>query len=107
MDTSVVKYESLCMNLAVRTVKDFEIWQVDYTSAYLNTPTQIPILMEQPESYEVHPSDIYRVNVTAGKQVWGGTVRNCGDEKEDSEKTLVSLLDKAIYETIDRAHNWW
>ena len=27
--------------------------------------------------------------------------------EEDSEKSLGSVLDKAIYRMIDRANNWW
>lgn len=50
---SVVKYESLQMNLAVRTVCDYKMWQINYMSAYLNVPTQAPILMEQLERYKV------------------------------------------------------
>ena len=67
----VVKFESLCMNLAVGAVEDYEIWQVDYTSTYLNAPTQVPILMEQLEGYEVRASNVYCVNVNEGKRVQG------------------------------------
>lgn len=99
----VVKYKSLRMNLAVGTVVDYEMWQVDYMSAYLNAPTQVPILMEQPEGYEVRPSNVYQVDINTGKQVRGSTAH----DNEDNGKTLVSLLDKAIYGTMDGANNWW
>lgn len=99
---SVVKYDSLRMNLAVGTVLDFGMWQIDYTSAYLNAPTQVPILMEQPEGYEVRPSEVYRVDVNTGERV-----RGSARGEADDEKSLVSLLDKAIYGTMDGANNWW
>lgn len=99
---SVVKYDSLRMNLAIGTALDYEIWQIDYTSAYLNAPTQVPILMEQPEGYEVRPSEVYRVDVVTGERVRGSM-----HGEADDEKSLVSLLDKAIYGTMDGANNWW
>ena len=46
MYTSVIKYESLHMNLAVGAVLDYKMWQINYMSTYLNAPTQVPILME-------------------------------------------------------------
>ena len=46
---SVVKYKSLRINLAVGTILDFKMWQINYTSAYLNAPNQVPILIEQPK----------------------------------------------------------
>lgn len=55
---SVIKYELLWMNLVVRTICDYKMWQIDYMSAYLNALTQAPILMEQPEGYEVQPSKV-------------------------------------------------
>ena len=69
--TSVVRYESLWINLAVGTIPDYELWQIDYTSTYLNAPAQVPALMEQPEGYEVKPSNVYEVDVMASKRVWG------------------------------------
>ncbi|RDB21876.1 Retrovirus-related Pol polyprotein from transposon TNT 1-94 [Hypsizygus marmoreus] len=97
---SVVRYESLRINLALGTVNNMELWQVDYTSAYLNSPNQVPMLMEQPEGYEVKPSDVYEVLPGAG-------VRVEDNEKDDDERSLVALVDKAIYGTMDGAYNWW
>ncbi|GLB39961.1 putative reverse transcriptase (RNA-dependent DNA polymerase) [Lyophyllum shimeji] len=97
---SVVRYESLRINLAVGTILGMEIWQVDYTSAYLNSPNQVPVLMEQPEGYIVRPSDVYEVSPAAGTKIKD-------NERADDERELVALVDKAIYGTMDGAHNWW
>lgn len=75
---SVVRYESLRMMLALAAAKDMEAWQSDYDSAFLNAPTQVPILMEQPEGYIVE-----------------------GSEEKAAE------LHKALYGTMDGAYNWW
>lgn len=103
---SVVKYKSLCINLAAGTVKDFEMWQIDYTSAYLNAPMQVPILMEKPEGYELQPSNVYKVDVYGGRRVQGSSSSDEAGARDD-EKSLVSLLDKALYRTMDGANNWW
>lgn len=81
MYASVVRYESLRMNLAIAAAKDMEAWQVDYVSAYLNSPTQVPIHMTQPEGYEVPP-------------------------KTDGSPEKVALVTKALYGTMDGAYNW-
>jgi hypothetical protein len=74
---SVVRYESLRMNLAIAAAKDMETWQVDYVRAYLNADNQVPTYMEQPEGYYV----------------------------EDQSK--VALVTKALYGTMDGATNWF
>ncbi|RDB17165.1 Retrovirus-related Pol polyprotein from transposon TNT 1-94 [Hypsizygus marmoreus] len=78
---SVVRYESLRMNLAIAAAKDMEAWQVDYVGAYLNASTQVPIIMDQPEGYEEIPGE-------------GGAQK-------------VALVTKALYGTMDGAYNWW
>ena len=65
---SVVKYKSLRMNLIMGMILDCEMWQIDYTSAYLNALTQVPILIEQPEGYKIRLSKVYRVDVNEGRQ---------------------------------------
>ena len=85
------------------------MWKIDYTSTYLNALMQLPILMEQLEGYEVRPSKVYRADISEGRQVWGsngsGSNKNSGSGgDEDSKKSLVSLLDKVIYETMDEAN---
>ena len=100
----MVKYKSLYINLVVSTLKDYEMWQVDYMSAYFNAPMQVLILMEQLEGYEMRMSEVYRVNMNNGKQVRGS--EPAGNEIEVSRKDLVSLLDNTLYGMIDRARNW-
>ena len=63
---SVVCHELLCMNPAIGIVCNYKIWQVNYASAYLNAPTQAPILMEQPEGYAKKPSNVFEVNIVVG-----------------------------------------
>jgi hypothetical protein len=48
---SVVRYESLWMNLVITAMEDMEAWQVDFVGIYLNAPMHKVILMEQPEGY--------------------------------------------------------
>jgi hypothetical protein len=55
---SVVRYESLHMNLAIAAAKDMEAWQVDYVGAYLNADNQVPTYMEQPEGYKEDPGKV-------------------------------------------------
>lgn len=43
---SVVRYESLQMNLAITAANDMETWQVDYVAAYLNLTPQADIYIE-------------------------------------------------------------
>ena len=38
---SVVWYEFLCMNFAIAAVKDLEVWQINYVTAYLNSEPQM------------------------------------------------------------------
>ena len=64
---SVVWHELLCMNLVIGTMFDYEIWQVNYATTYLKIPTQAPILMEQPEEYAKHPSEVFKINIVAKK----------------------------------------
>ncbi|KAF4612919.1 hypothetical protein D9613_010720 [Agrocybe pediades] len=49
---AAVRYESIRATLAMATVRGMYIWQADYTSAYLNAPNQVKILMEQPEGFK-------------------------------------------------------
>jgi Reverse transcriptase (RNA-dependent DNA polymerase) len=49
---SVIRYESLQMNLAITAAKNMEAWQVDYVGAYLNAKNQAPKYMEEPEGYK-------------------------------------------------------
>ncbi|KAG5348742.1 hypothetical protein C0989_008536 [Termitomyces sp. Mn162] len=105
---SLVKYKSLHINLAVGAVLDYELWQVNYTSAYLNVPTQVPILPEQLEGYAVRLSKVYCVDISEGRQVWGSNEAGSAVGEvyeEDSEKELVTLVDKALYGTMDAARN--
>lgn len=78
--TSVVRYESLWMNLAIAATLDMEAWQLDYVSAYLNANTQVPIHMEQPEGY----------NIPA----------------PDGAPEQVCLVKKVLYGTMDGGNNW-
>jgi hypothetical protein len=55
---SVVRYESLHMNLAIAAAKDMEAWQVDYVRAYLNADNQVLTYMEQPEGYKEDPGKV-------------------------------------------------
>ena len=50
---SVVRYESLRMNLAIAAAKDMEAWQVDYVAAYLNAEPQATIYIELPDGAKV------------------------------------------------------
>ena len=75
---SVVRYESLRMNLAIAAAEDMEAWQVDFVGAYLNAPMREVVLMEQPEGY-MAPG-------TEGK---------------------VAQLDYTLYGTMQGANNWW
>lgn len=79
---SVVRYESLRMNLAIAAAKGMDAWQIDYVSAYLNSPTQVPIHMEQPEGYVIAPTS-------------------------PNSPEQVALVQKALYGTMDGANNWW
>ena len=103
---SVVRYKSLQMNLAVGMVLNYELWQIDYTSTYLNIPVQVPTLMEQPEGYKVKPSDVYEVDIMVSKWVQGSIEGGSGGKRRDNEKrSLVSLVDKALYKMMDAARN--
>ena len=50
---SVVRYESLQMNLAIATALDMEAWQVDYVAAYLNSQPQAITYIELPDGAKV------------------------------------------------------
>ena len=67
--------------------------------------------MEQPKGYEVRPSDVYKVDIIAGKWVQGsngsGSGGDGGSGIDDNKKSLVSLVDKALYGIIDAVKNWW
>jgi hypothetical protein len=56
---AVVRYESLRITLTVGVVLNMEIWQSDYTSAYLNAYNQVPNLMSQAQGFEVYSLDGY------------------------------------------------
>jgi hypothetical protein len=79
---SVVRYESLCTNIAIVAVKGMEAWKLDFVIACLNLPTQVPIHMEQPESYVIPLSTL-------------------------SGPKQVALVQKALYITMDGANNLW
>lgn len=67
--TSVIQYKSLRMKLMVSTACNMEIWQINYTSTYLNAPNQVPVLMEQPKGYNIKPSKIYEVLLVASSKI--------------------------------------
>lgn len=50
---SVVRYESLRMNLTIAAANDMETWQVDYVAAYLNSKPQADIYIELPDGAKV------------------------------------------------------
>ena len=50
---SVVRYESLWMNLAIATALDMEAWQVDYVAVYLNSHPQVITYIELPDGAKV------------------------------------------------------
>ena len=50
---SVVRYESLRMNLAIAAVKDMEAWQIDYVAAYLNAKPQAMVYIKLPDGAKV------------------------------------------------------
>jgi hypothetical protein len=58
---SVVRYESLRMNLAIAAANNMEAWQVDYVGAYLNANNQAPTYMEEPEGYKTDQGKVCRV----------------------------------------------
>ena len=49
----VIRYESLCMNLAIAAAMDMEAWQIDYVVAYLNAKPQATVHIELPEGAKV------------------------------------------------------
>jgi hypothetical protein len=49
----VVRYESLRFLLAYAAVRDYEIHQMDVTTAFLNGPIDVIVFMEQPEGYKM------------------------------------------------------
>ena len=51
--TSVIRYESLHMNLAIAAAKNMEAWQIDYVAAYLNAKPQATVHIELPEGAKV------------------------------------------------------
>ena len=86
MYSSIVKYKSLQMNLETGAVLDYKIWQIDYTSMYLNAPMQVPILMEQPEGCKVKPSNVYKMDMNKGEQVWGSNGYRDWGQLQQQEK---------------------
>ena len=50
---SVVRYESLRMNLAIAAANDMETWQVDYVATYLNSKPQAEIYIQLPDGVKV------------------------------------------------------
>lgn len=56
--------------------------------------------MEQPEDYKIKLSEIDWVDINAGKQIWGSMC------KDNNKRSLVLLVDKAIYEMMDSTNNW-
>jgi hypothetical protein len=75
---SVVWYESLRMLLATAASKGWEVWGVDFVSAYLNSEMKEDVYMEQPEGMVVEGSEL-----------------------------LVAKLDFTLYGTMQGASNWW
>lgn len=67
----VVRHESLRINLAIGTVLDYKIWQIDYASVYLNVLTHAPILIEQLGGYAKRPSEIFEIDLAGGQRVRG------------------------------------
>ena len=43
---SIVRYESLWMNLAIVAATDMEVWQINYVAAYLNAKPQATVYIE-------------------------------------------------------------
>ena len=60
---SVVRYESLRMNLAIAAALDMEAWQVDYVAAYLNSHLQAITYIKLPDGAKVK-GKIGRLNKT-------------------------------------------
>lgn len=111
---SVVRFDSLRAMISIGAARNMVIWQVDYTSAYLNARTQVPILMEQPARYEVTPKNMYEMSVHGGEKVLDGEGETEMLSKELAERLkngemvdLIAEVDKAIYGTINGAANWW
>lgn len=99
---SVIHYESLRLNLVVGTLLDMEIWQVDYSSTYLNALNQAITYMDQPEGYQVTEDKFQEI------------VRNRGaGEKDENDGvsggawTIVAQLSKGLYGTMSGGYDWW
>jgi hypothetical protein len=58
---SVIRYESLRMNLMIAAAKNMEAWQVDYVGVYLNANNQALTYMEELEGYKTNPGKVCRI----------------------------------------------
>lgn len=120
--------KSLRSNIAMGVVRGMYIWQADYTSAYLNAPNEIKILMEQPEGYKVISLDgylpckdkvqipnpygpVYKVTAYAHA---GGEAHKVVDDpgyftppQSQDNLDLVAVLDKSLYGVGDSGRNWF
>ena len=78
MWVAVVCLELICMTAAFVTAYGLIPWQIDFTSAYLNSKIEEEVYMQQPQGHKV-----------AGKEDW------------------VCRLLKTLYGTKQGASNWW
>jgi hypothetical protein len=74
---AVMRYESLRILIAFWVVRGHFIWQIDFSSAYLNAELKEDIYIFPPEGFEGRGSD------------------------------KVMKLNKSIYGTMQAGHNWW
>lgn len=91
------------MNIALGTALDYEIWQVDYASAYLNVPNQVPVVMEQAEGYAISEEAFAKI---VAERLKIGMVDE-GDSMKEGEGRIVALVDTAIYGSMSGAYDWW
>ncbi|KAG6807889.1 hypothetical protein H0H87_000830, partial [Tephrocybe sp. NHM501043] len=60
--------------------------------------------MEQPEGYELKPGEVFEIDTMAGLQIVKSEEEGT---EEQNTRSLVALVDKAIYGTMDAGRNWW
>lgn len=75
----VISMKNIRLLLALATLNEWEIHQMDFVSAYLNSPIDVPIYMEQPPGFEI------------------------GDK---SAKDIVCKLRKSLYGLKQSGKNW-
>lgn len=73
----VMKRRCLRILVAIAVENDWEIHQVDVVAAYLNSPIDTPVYMNQPEMYE-----------------------------EDNKETFICKLNKSLYGLKQSGRNW-